>query len=83
MFPNPLNLIWSWILNRYAKARGYKVLANGVEHSKRMELCEICPYNDDGICTKCSCLIYAKAALNTERCPAKQWGRIWEKNAAH
>jgi hypothetical protein len=79
-FPNPLKLAKAALVAAYAKWRGYQIIATKRTMRSRFRLCRICVHNPDGFqCAKCSCLLEAKISLNTERCPAGRWERVWKK----
>lgn len=49
---------------------------------ERMKICNICPYNNNGICKKCGCILQAKTRVNfllddygktIDGCPEKKW----------
>lgn len=44
----------------------------------REEACEICPYNVDGWCQLCDCLLCVKTLLASEQCPdtPPRWKRL-------
>lgn len=67
----------------WCKLRGYKVLAEPELYAHREFSCWKCPrychLNDQ--CMECGCLVTAKVALNTEKCPLDKWGRVWIKKS--
>jgi len=83
MFPNPVKLLWSWIVNRYAHVRGFRVITTTAEAEERLAECRACEEYNDGICSACSCLTMAKVILTTEQCPKRKWARIWSKYASN
>lgn len=78
-FPNPFRLAWSWCVSAWANYRGFSTTTNAPEQAFRWSQCDPCPFNEDGQCQKCSCLVLAKIGLTMERCPDGKWGRIWRK----
>lgn len=73
------NFFKAWLVTKYAKARGFKVLASPKTEAVRFFHCKMCPFFKDGSCTVCGCLIEAKIMLNTEKCPKNFWSRVWER----
>lgn len=43
------------------------------QEAKRIRLCLRCPYNTDGVCDLCGCVLKYKVKLFTEECPDKKW----------
>jgi hypothetical protein len=79
-FPNPFKLAWALLVVAYAKRRGYAIMATPKEMKYRYKRCSSCVHNPEGFqCQLCTCLLDAKIALNTERCPVGYWERIWRK----
>jgi hypothetical protein len=56
------------------KAAGYP-RCEGDEYVRRTQLCKNCPSGFYAWfqCSQCKCVIYTKAALTTEHCPAGHW----------
>lgn len=79
----PLRGFASLVRVTYAKLFGYVVLAHPIRAEYRTDLCEKCPFYDfvEDQCLKCGCLVHAKAALNTEKCPLDRWSRVWIKKS--
>lgn len=61
----------------WARVRGYEILVTPEAQAKREAVCEVCEFFDGDQCAVCGCLVQAKIALNTEKCPKRKWGRIW------
>jgi hypothetical protein len=76
-----MNFVSSACALYWARARGYEVIANLEDQKKRWDTCGECPFNVEGQCQKCGCLIQAKIMLTTSKCPDKRWLRIWRKRA--
>lgn len=64
-----------WV--RWAKLRGYEVLASPAAQERRNSMCASCDFFKDGLCSECGCLTVAKTMLATEKCPVGRWGRVW------
>jgi len=69
----------AWVRVRYAKLRGFRVLATPTEQAIRLGTCQGCKWLDDSECRVCGCLVFAKVMIAPERCPKKFWPRIWDK----
>jgi hypothetical protein len=69
----------AWLWTRWAKFRGYQVLAPLKDQLGREITCRCCEFFSEGQCNKCGCLIMAKTMLATEKCPVGKWGRLWVK----
>jgi hypothetical protein len=74
-----LNFIGAFIRHRWAKLWGYDVMTPPGFMRRREETCNACPRFDEGICTACGCLVFAKIMLATEKCPEGRWNSIWRK----
>ena len=55
-------------------------LVNDTIYNDRLSICEDCEYNDQDICSQCSCFILAKAKLKRGQCPIEKWLSIATKN---
>ncbi len=53
-------------------ASGMKVMSKA-EHAKRYATCCTCEHMVGHMCTRCTCLAYAKTKLATEKCPVGKW----------
>lgn len=42
-------------------------------HQKRIEICNSCNHNWNGICKKCGCLLAAKTRFENFHCPIEKW----------
>jgi len=69
------------IRHQWAKWCGYLVIAPSGVQAWRNRKCNACPFNNDGQCVKCDCLILAKAMMALERCPVRLWSPVWIKRA--
>jgi hypothetical protein len=74
-----LSFIKSFLRLQWAKFRGYEPIATRNVQDRRLNRCELCLYYNEGQCEVCKCLVFAKAMLNTERCPKGFWGPVWIK----
>lgn len=74
-----IRFIKAWLKVRWARWRGYETILPARMQDHRMEICEGCPHFDDGLCTVCKCLTYAKVMLATESCPKGFWKSVWLK----
>lgn len=72
--------IGAWLATGWAKLRGYEVLAGAEVMEHRFQQCQPCKYFQDGTCTVCGCLVYAKIMLAMEKCPKKRWQRVWRRH---
>lgn len=43
----------------------------------RAARCRLCPYEEQGQCQKCTCVVDFKVILATEFCPDKRWGEYF------
>lgn len=66
----------AWFHLRWAKFRGYRVMATPNEQEERLFKCYSCPELEDGTCKLCGCIIFAKVMLTTEQCPKRLWLRV-------
>ena len=69
----------AWATTKWAKWRGYAILASPDEQNRRWQVCTGCPEFKDQTCGACGCLVMAKIMLNTEKCPKNYWPRRWER----
>lgn len=44
--------------------------------SGRLAVCIKCPFNHDGTCSKCGCVIATKAQWRSADCPEEYWPKI-------
>lgn len=79
---SPARFALAILRTAYARARGYRVLAEDVEQDARLYVCSSCSENNDGDCRICGCNLFAKTILTAEQCPLKKWRRIREKAVA-
>ena len=75
----PFTFVAAMCRTGWARLRGYEVLATRTEQEIRELICDGCPFFDGEQCEVCGCLIMAKTALATEKCPKGKWPRIWRK----
>lgn len=75
----PFTFVAAMVRTAWAKLRGYEVLATREHQYFREAICQDCPLFDGEQCGECGCLVMAKTALNTEKCPLNKWPRIWRK----
>lgn len=73
------NFFKAWARVKWAKIRGYKILAEPETANWRFGLCKICPLFDGVQCEKCGCMAEAKTMILVERCPMGQWCAHWIK----
>lgn len=67
----------SMIRHQWAKWRGYEVIAPFGIQKWRNRKCEVCPFNEEGQCAKCKCLVISKTMMSLERCPIRIWSPVW------
>jgi len=58
---------------------GKPVFAKQQEQDKRTQLCNDCEYKDNGICTKCNCILEYKIPFALSNCPIDKWK--WDEEA--
>lgn len=63
--------------HQWAKWMGYEVLASPGVQKWRDRKCDVCPFNEEGQCMKCKCLVLSKIVMALERCPIGQWSPVW------
>lgn len=82
-FKSPFMALAAFSRALWCKSLGYRLLAEPEVSENREKTCWGCPrychLNDQ--CMECGCLISAKVALNTEKCPLDKWGRVWIKKS--
>lgn len=44
-----------------------------LQMSARLSVCSKCPFNKEGTCNKCGCIIATKAKWRTSTCPQSYW----------
>ena len=67
----------SWVKYQYWRAMGWRLtVPRKIADQRFSEGCQLCPYNEDGMCLKCGCLIQAKVILASESCPRKFWSSV-------
>lgn len=40
---------------------------------QRLEICQTCPFFQNGLCTKCGCYTRFRASLKNKSCPVGKW----------
>lgn len=55
-----------WFISKFVELKNYKI------YSKRMEICNNCEFNKNGICEKCGCILKAKTKSDS-KCPLEKW----------
>jgi hypothetical protein len=65
------------VRHQWAKWRGFSVLAPPGVQAWRNLKCGKCPFNEEGQCVKCDCLVLAKTMMALERCPVRLWSPVW------
>ena len=43
------------------------------EYKKRLDMCRICDYLNEGTCNACGCYVELRAATKKGKCPYKKW----------
>jgi hypothetical protein len=43
------------------------------ELAKRLTICGSCPFENNGVCMQCGCILAEKARMSTEQCPNNYW----------
>ena len=81
MIAMTIRFIKSMARHQWAKLCGYEVIAPGGIQAFRNQKCGVCPFNREGQCEKCDCLILAKTMMALERCPIRLWNPVWIKSA--
>ena len=41
--------------------------------AKRLTICSGCPFENNGTCMDCGCILIEKAPMSTEKCPNNYW----------
>jgi hypothetical protein len=54
-------------------AVGLTTPASAETKAARLAICQTCTAAGQGTCGLCGCVLTAKAAIQTERCPAGKW----------
>lgn len=64
---------FGWAMAKW-KSSG-KPLVDDEAHSKRVEICKHCPGGHYRVfqCKLCKCVVFVKAKMATETCPAGYW----------
>lgn len=52
---------------RFGKEVSTKEIAN------RLTICSNCPFENNGTCMQCGCILAEKARMSTEECPNDYW----------
>lgn len=73
MFPSPFRFLSAMFRMVRAMFCGKTVVLPYDLVIEREATCSVCPYNDSGWCTQCTCWIELKAQLRTEDCPKGYW----------
>lgn len=81
IIPNPIRFVAAMSLALWYWMRQYQLLVTPKEYEVRDQKCDICPFNVNGQCVKCSCLLAAKISLASEQCPIKRWKRVKRKKS--
>jgi hypothetical protein len=69
------NFLAAFIRSCWWQFCGWEILASGWVMSDREMTCNVCPFRENDVCTKCGCLIVSKIALSSEKCPENFWLR--------
>jgi hypothetical protein len=62
---------------KLASFQGYEVIAPPLAQDRRLEICNMCDFFQDGECLRCGCSVVAKTMMATEKCPIGRWKRLW------
>lgn len=76
--PVPLKLNFTQVLEHFARAmvewaREGLPLLSAKAHGRRYAVCRKCPHYAKYQCALCRCVVYVKAKVATEDCPAGKW----------
>jgi len=72
-----LRFIGAYWRAKVAKWQGYDPIAPTIAQNRRLEICNMCDFFQDGECLKCGCSVVAKTMMATEKCPVGRWKRLW------
>lgn len=72
-----LRFVGAYFRAKWAAYQGYEVIAPTKDQDRRLGICNMCDFFQDGTCQKCGCTVMAKAMMATEKCPIGRWGRLW------
>jgi len=61
---------WNWILDKISDIKYKK------EFNERLEICNSCDENKNGICGVCHCILVAKTKSEDSSCPLHKWDTI-------
>lgn len=81
MITMAIHFVWSMLRHQWARLMGYSVFAPPASQAFRNRKCELCPFNQEGQCERCRCLILAKTMMALEECPIGLWHRVWLRAA--
>ncbi len=51
-------------------------LASPEVRTQRRDICSACPFNENGKCLKCGCIISVKIQVANESCPEGKWAKV-------
>lgn len=72
-----LKFVYSMARHQWARWRGYEVIAPQGIQQWRTRKCNLCPFNEEGQCLRCRCLVLSKVMMSLERCPIRLWNPVW------
>lgn len=55
-----------WFISKFKELKNHKL------YLQRLEICEKCNKNKNGICEKCGCVVKAKTKSDSQ-CPLNKW----------
>ena len=50
-----------------------RVFIDKEKYEERIEICKSCPHRKKWVCSKCGCVIPAKAKFGSSSCPIGKW----------
>jgi len=59
-----LKAVWCWVVG------GCRI---SLTAHQRLQICEDCEHQKEGICLVCGCLLSMKTKMDTEKCPIDKW----------
>lgn len=73
------NFFVAWARVKWARFRGYEILAPPEVTGTRWHICDTCPFFNNAQCDMCGCLVQAKISISVEECPIGRWDARWVK----
>lgn len=71
--PTAFAALWRAVRRLFSQRSAGPLTVDESVAAARLQICQACPYNDNGQCTVCTCFISLKVMLSTETCPKNLW----------